>query len=263
MDNQNENNNFPPNNPEPNPSPTPPPSVEQPQPAYPQPAEPVVAGQEMPQSAPQPAPQMTPQTPQQIAATDPGRGLGIASLVTAVLGIHLVALILGIIGLNKTKKAGYPTNIPALIGIIWSAIVMFLIVPILVILVLSNFQGAQSKGRDTVARNDINSTYQKLEEYYNENGLYPVKFTAETFPGIDAGALIDESGNTYYFGDSTITNSIEAEAQSLPTIEQRYQYLPYNCIDIGCSGYIVRAYLENPDTFTSLNVYTKYALNDF
>lgn len=54
-------------------------------------------------------------------ATNPGHGLGIASLVLSILGISIVSLILGIIGLNKSKKAGQ-TNGLALAGIIISSI---------------------------------------------------------------------------------------------------------------------------------------------
>ena len=52
-------------------------------------------------------------------------------------------------------------------------LIVIAIIGILATLVLTNFQGAQAKGRDTVRKNDINSLYQKLEEYYNENGSYP------------------------------------------------------------------------------------------
>ncbi len=48
---------------------------------------------------------------------NPGKGLGIASLITSLLNIGLVGLILGIIGLKKSKAVGQP-NILAVIGII-------------------------------------------------------------------------------------------------------------------------------------------------
>jgi type II secretory pathway pseudopilin PulG len=237
--------------------------------ANPTPTEPIGPNQQPPiaeealntQQPVQPTPQQTPQytAPQQPQGSDPGRGYGIASLVTALLGISLVAIVLGIVGLLKSKKAGYSTNIFALIGIIWSVVSIILLTMLLVFLVLGNFQGAQSKGRDTVTKNDINSVYQKLEEYSNNYGSYPASFTAETFPGIDSSALIDNNGDTFKFGDTTVTSLTEAESQDPPTINQLYQYLPYSCLGDDCGGYVVRAYLEN-DT---IDVYTKYSLMNY
>ena len=54
-------------------------------------------------------------------AINPGRGLGIASLVTSLLGIGLVGIILGSIGLSKSKKAGQKNGL-ALAGVIIGAI---------------------------------------------------------------------------------------------------------------------------------------------
>lgn len=55
------------------------------------------------------------------AQSNPGHGLGIASLVLSILGIHLVGIILGIVGLNKSKKAGHKNGL-ALAGIIVGSI---------------------------------------------------------------------------------------------------------------------------------------------
>jgi hypothetical protein len=52
-----------------------------------------------------------------VSAVDPGHGFGIASLILSIIGLHLVGLILGIVGLNKSKKAGHTNNL-ALAGII-------------------------------------------------------------------------------------------------------------------------------------------------
>jgi hypothetical protein len=65
-------------------------------------------------------------TPQPVASAttaDPGKGLGIASLVTALLGMGLVGLILGIIGNSKSKKAGHKNGL-AVAGIVISIISM-------------------------------------------------------------------------------------------------------------------------------------------
>jgi len=52
---------------------------------------------------------------------NPGHGLGIASLITSLLGIGLVGIILGSIGLSKSKKVGQKNGL-ALAGIIIGAI---------------------------------------------------------------------------------------------------------------------------------------------
>ena len=71
---------------------------------------------------PSPAPAPVPQQPtQQMAAVNPGQGLGIASLVCSIVGVSIVGLILGIIGLKKSKEAGM-SNGMALAGIIISSI---------------------------------------------------------------------------------------------------------------------------------------------
>ncbi len=76
-----------------------------------------------------------------VSSVDPGHGLGIASLVLSILGVHLVGLILGIIALNKSKKAGHTNNL-ALAAIILSGIglsiaIIFavLFIPTLIVLI--------------------------------------------------------------------------------------------------------------------------------
>jgi type II secretory pathway pseudopilin PulG len=91
-------------------------------------------------------------------------------------------------------------------------------------LVTTNFQGAQEKGRDTVAKNDINSMYQKLEEFYNENGDYPTEKQlleqgADLFPGIDPEALIDNNGAAIFERGG------------------EYFYTPTECTAVGCQKY--------------------------
>ena len=67
-------------------------------------------------AAPQPGvPQ--PAAPQAAAAdTYPGKGLGIAGLIVSIF-VAIVGLIMSIVALNKSKKAGFK-NVPAVIGII-------------------------------------------------------------------------------------------------------------------------------------------------
>lgn len=68
-------------------------------------------------------------------ALNPGRGLGIASLVVSLAGVGLVGLILGIIGLKKSKKVGQKNGM-AVAGIIIGA-VNIVVVAILVITLTS------------------------------------------------------------------------------------------------------------------------------
>ena len=52
--------------------------------------------------------QVTPNgTPQPQTVFDPGRGFGIASLVLALCTLGLFAVIFGIIGLRKSRRAGH------------------------------------------------------------------------------------------------------------------------------------------------------------
>jgi prepilin-type N-terminal cleavage/methylation domain-containing protein len=144
-------------------------------------------------------------------------------------------------------------------------LIVIAIIGILATLVLTNFQGAQAKGRDTVRKNDINSVYQKLEEFYNENGGYPdgdlagtvavginnasATGTVAVFPGIDAGALTDEDGAGIVESFST---SATLAAPTLPGNTNEYLYAAYGCAgatavsDVGasCAKYHLAAYQE-------------------
>lgn len=68
----------------------------------------------------QPAP-VAPQAQPALAPVNPGQGLGIGSLVCSLLGISLIGLILGIMGMKKSKEAGM-SNGMALAGVIISSI---------------------------------------------------------------------------------------------------------------------------------------------
>jgi prepilin-type N-terminal cleavage/methylation domain-containing protein len=116
-------------------------------------------------------------------------------------------------------------------------LIVIAIIGILATLVLTNFQGAQAKGRDTVRKNDINSLYQKLEEYYNENGSYPDSvLTAAQFPGIDAGALLDASGNSIQGTFTTAAApNVPALAKSTPGGTSEYVYAAYGDGTSGCT----------------------------
>lgn len=138
-------------------------------------------------------------------------------------------------------------------------LIVIAIIGILATLVLTNFQGAQAKGRDVTRKSDINSLYQKLEEFYNENGGYPDgALTVTNLAGTDAGAFLDADG-----GD--IVETFTASATK-PTLTQtntlEYAYAAYgdvNCISgasgFSCTKYTLATFLEKEAQFNkdSLN----------
>jgi prepilin-type N-terminal cleavage/methylation domain-containing protein len=151
-------------------------------------------------------------------------------------------------------------------------LIVIAIIGILATLVLTNFQGAQAKGRDTVRKNDINSLYQKLEEYYNEEGSYineaiTVANASTLFPGIDSGAVTDEDGKliqTVFTDSATTPTAIAVDNTSTSTtIGEEYELALYGagCADGNttnlCIKYTLAAYQEtdtaNPYQKTSLN----------
>lgn len=68
-------------------------------------------------------------------AVNPGKTLGIVSLILSIVGVGLVGLILGIIGLNKSKAAGQKNGL-ALAGIIVGA--LNIVASIILIVVLAS-----------------------------------------------------------------------------------------------------------------------------
>lgn len=113
---------------------------------------------------------------------------------------------------------------------------------------LGGYSSAQSSSKDVVRTVDINFIFQKLEEYYNENGYYPSSIDTTTLPGLDPGALSDPDGNF-------ISNDIPATDNTLPLFPYRldkpvgaqYTYSPYECNISGkiCSKYSLSAWLED------------------
>lgn len=139
-------------------------------------------------------------------------------------------------------------------------LIVIAIIGILATLVLTNFQGAQAKGRDTVRKNDINSLYQKLEEYYNENGSYintaiTTANASTLFPGIDGGAVTDEDGTVISTTFSTSTTTAPT-----PTVANtgEYQIALWGnalCASGGtCSKYVVGSFQEKASTYTKTSL---------
>lgn len=145
-------------------------------------------------------------------------------------------------------------------------LIVIAIIAILAGLVLNNFQGVQAKARDTQRVSDINNVHTKLEEYHNENGAYPSTFTAATFPGIDAGSLLDPRGVTINI-NAAVADAAAANAVANPSaVGANYLYVPYptgctNGPPPTCTGYVLKTYVERPTAATT-NPTTKLGLNN-
>lgn len=116
---------------------------------------------------------------------------------------------------------------------------------------------------DAQRRADLNSIYQKLEEYFNENNGYPSKtLSSDLLLGIDAESLKDTNGKainqTDAVSDSTVPESPYTKGTS-PTISE-YTYAPYECSTQGgellCNKYMLFGWYEQEDS-----LYSKASLN--
>jgi len=138
-------------------------------------------------------------------------------------------------------------------------LIVIAIIGILATLVLTNFQGAQAKGRDTVRKTDINSLYQKLEEYYNDNGGYPdgaldgLDIDGQAvLVGTDEGVFTDEDGAGIGYTDGFVLSTAEPTLAPADTGGNEYIYGAYGCTTAGaqtpvgatCSKYKLSAALE-------------------
>jgi len=206
--------------------------------------------QPQPPQSPIQQPEQPPQQPQFSSPQPPVQGqqpyqqpqqqsqqsdtLGIVSLIMAFF-VPLIGFVLGLIGRSKAKKGGYSGTL-SVVGIILNAVFMVVGTLILVFVILASFQGAQEVGRDTVAVSNVNSAYQKLEEYHNENGSYPEQLVLANFPGIDP----------------LVISEINADS--------RYQYSPTGCATNECSGYTITYKFER-ESLAYGDVYEKRSLN--
>lgn len=138
-------------------------------------------------------------------------------------------------------------------------LIVIAIIAILATLVLTNFQGAQAKGRDATRNTDINSLYQKIEEKHNEDGAYPQSldidndgdFDGQDFPGIDEGAFTDPRGENPIeilgaaadegAAETAVINAVDDD--SATTSAYAYAAFPTGCTD-DCTGYVIGTYME-------------------
>jgi len=110
-----------------------------------QPAQQPMESQPMAQPVAQPMMAQPMGAPAGIQTVDPGKGMGIASLILAFFA-PLIGLILGIIARGKSKKAGHKNGL-ALAGIIISCISM-VISTIVIIIVIAAGASVVAKCKD-------------------------------------------------------------------------------------------------------------------
>jgi type II secretory pathway pseudopilin PulG len=130
--------------------------------------------------------------------------------------------------------------------------IIAIIIGILLSLVSSNFSDAQSKSSDAVSKADINSIYQKLEEFYGDYGYYPGdNIEASLIPGLDPNAL--ENGDGLDLTESFSTGPRTSEPT---TSTEGYSYEASECKSSTpspinqCKAYTLRVLLNDGTYFT-------------
>jgi type II secretory pathway pseudopilin PulG len=157
----------------------------------------------------------------------------------------------------KTKHDGF--TVPELL-------LMVLVIIILAGLVLTNYQAARAKERDTQRIKDVNLIDSKLETYYNQNNAYPASFTSKDLFGI-ADENLKDPNNQLIVIHAPVGDSTAAQAVPNPLVSSKssYLYIPYpaGCTNAAnnCSGFVLKTYVEKP-TSTTPNPYTKVGINN-
>ena len=90
------------------------------------------------------------------AAINPGKTFGIISLITSIIGIGLAGVIFGILGLIKSKKAGFKNPL-ALVGLILGAIGVVLF-PIVFFVLMSALNSVQKSIKDNCTQTTVGTT---------------------------------------------------------------------------------------------------------
>jgi type II secretory pathway pseudopilin PulG len=145
-------------------------------------------------------------------------------------------------------------------------LIMILIVLILSGLLLTNYQAARAKERDTHRINDINLIDSKLEAYYNAKGAYPAKFNSANLFGIGTNYLKDPKGRLIVFS-APAANATAAKQAPDPTAKSKSDYLytayPTGCNNAAndCTGFVLKSYIEKPTT-TTPNPYIKVGISN-
>jgi type II secretory pathway pseudopilin PulG len=144
-------------------------------------------------------------------------------------------------------------------------LVMILVVVILSALLLTNYQAARAKERDTQRVNDINQIDSKLESYYNIKNAYPATFDSSQLLGIEKDSLRDPNNKPVVFAtpqaDATAAQKYPDPTRHLAS----YLYIPYptGCTNAAnnCTGFVLKSFIENP-TSTTPSPYVKVGINN-
>lgn len=145
-------------------------------------------------------------------------------------------------------------------------LLMVLIIIVLSGLVLTNYQAARAKERDTQRIKDVNMIDSKLETYYNQNNAYPATFSSAELFGIAEDNLKDPNSHPIVMNPPVI-DSTAAQAVDNPKASSKssYLYIPYpaGCTNAAnnCSGFVLKTFIEKP-TSTTPNPYNKVGINN-
>ncbi|MFZ1249934.1 MAG: DUF4190 domain-containing protein [Candidatus Microsaccharimonas sp.] len=110
-----------------------------------------------------------------VKKVDPGYGLGIAGFVLFFPGIYIVGLIFSIVGLVKSKKAGFQ-NVFALVGIILNSLGIVLatiIGAVIFYLVVMHGDSFNESINTSISEDAAYSVLTSIDSYIYDNNTYP------------------------------------------------------------------------------------------
>src|ERR1035437_4656511 len=135
--------------------------------------------------------------------------------------------------LKKLKNQGFT---------IVELLIVIVVIGILATLVITTYNGVQSKARDTKRQTDVNAIQGQVEAYNTNAGFYPTltninstSWRGTNMKGLDANALQDPQGSAQALVGSPVAKSYAYEA------------VPAGCDDstTNCTSYKLTATLEN------------------
>mgnify|MGYP000846821639 FL=1 len=195
----------------------------------PSPEAPVVPTQTVPENQPEQVqqenqqtepPVATPPTDPQSESTDnPGKALGMISIVLAVLGLGIIGVIFGVLSRNKSKKVGASTTLGT-IGIVLSIVLTVLWAFVFALIapnVYKNLQATTANATSQAATSDkaatqkiakltteANMVASKAEVYNQKTGDYPKElsdFSKQPESAIPSGIFV----NTTFMTSTNVT----------------------------------------------------------
>lgn len=170
--------------------------------------------------------------------------LGIVSIICLFIGMLPVGFILGLVGASRAKKEKR-SAVLSRTGWILNLVLILAAIPVVVLLVMSNFKDAQAKARDVERANDLGSIETSLEAYFSTNFGYPKSLDILSIS--DDQVLIAPNGSTIKVND-VASDEAAAKATTNPSGDVEYTYTPYGkptCITT-CDGYVLKALTEKP-----------------